>query len=103
MGQIRTSTDVRTKTAAEIIIQNIDFVNLGLGTGETVSTVVSTTVSPSGGGSDVLVDSTAVSGTKAQLTLSGGVAGTTYKVEAKVTTSGGQTLEGAGIIYVGTT
>lgn len=70
-----------------------------LGVGETLSTVTSVLVDKVT--SPVLaVSATAVAGTQCTFRLAGGLGGTKYKVTAIVTTSGGNTLEGEGVVQL---
>lgn len=91
------SDGILSKTPDEVVIKTVEFSGL-LDTGETVSAVASTTVTRQDGtaidGSDLTVDSSAASGTKAQLTLSAGRVDIDYNIVVRVTTSNSQTLEG---------
>lgn len=65
---------------------------------ETILTIVSVVATPA---SPVLtVGSSAISGQKVQVRLSGGTDGTTYKVTIKITTSNSNTIEGDGELQV---
>lgn len=96
--QIRTSTTVLYKTANEVCIKNFDFSDADVESDETVSSISSVTITPSG---ELVKDSESKSGQIVQLVLSAGTAGTTYKIVVKVVTSNSQTLELAGILTVG--
>lgn len=93
---VRTAREVIKKVPAEVIIRNLDFGDL-LSSGETVSTVSSSSVTPSG---ELSINSTSVSGSQVQFTLSAGTAGKRYKVFAEVSTSSSQTLDGAFFVEV---
>lgn len=95
---IRTASTVSKKTPDEVVLRDIDF-SSEMSTSETISSVVSTTVSPAG---ELAVDSTAISSQVVQLTLSGGEAGSDYSITVQVSTSASQTLEGVGRIVVRT-
>lgn len=90
MTSIRLSTVAVRKTPNETRKFDLSFASL-LATDETISSVSSTDVSPSG----LTVDSAAATGQVVQFTLSGGVAGTVYEVSVTVVSSNGQTLEGS--------
>lgn len=84
------------KQPSESRLYTMEFAAL-LGSGETLSTVVSVLVDKVT--SPVLaVSATAVSGTQLTFRLASGLAGTRYKVTGIVTTSAGNTIEGEGII-----
>lgn len=70
-----------------------------LGSGETLATVVSVVVDKITS-SPLVISSTAVAGSQCTFRLAGGLNGTKYKVTAIVTTSGGNTLEGEGIVQL---
>ena len=97
MADLKTAPERLGKTPNETVKKDMDFGNPDLASGETVDTVSSVTITPvtvpalTNGG-------TAISSPKVQITLSGGLAGNTYKIVIKVTTSLGQTLEGAGFM-----
>lgn len=64
--------------------------------GETVSSVVSVTATPSG----LTLSAGAVSGHRARVAISGGVADTTYTLRCVVATSGGSRLECSGLLRI---
>lgn len=87
-----------TKQPNESRLYTMEFSAL-LGSGETLSTVVSVaidkvTIPP------LTKADEAVSGTQLTFRLAGGKAGTKYKVTGLVTTSGANTIEGEGIVQV---
>ena len=94
---IRTAREVITKVPAEVIRRDVDFGDL-LFSGESLSTVGSSSVTPSG---ELAIDSTSISGSTVQVTLSAGVSGKRYKVFLQVTTSASQTLNGCVIVDMG--
>ena len=88
------------KQPSEVRTYTMNFGNL-MATGETISTIASVTSELRGGGSSNLVlASETISGQTVTLVISGGTHGRTYRVEIKITTSNGQTLEGDGILKV---
>lgn len=92
------STPTVIKQPSESRLYTMEFAAL-LGSGETLSTVVSVladrvTVPP------LTITATAVSGTTLTFRLASGLAGTRYKVTGIVTTSGGNTIEGEGIVQL---
>lgn len=96
---IKSAPQVFAKTPNEVVIKDFEFAGDELSTGETLSAVVSVTITPGG---SLTSSNHVVSGTRAQVTLSGGTDGVDYDVLAKVTTSLSQTLEGCGRIQVRT-
>ena len=95
------SLDIGTKVKqpAESRLYAIDFVNL-LATDDTLSSVTSVLANDESAETGITVGTGAISGTEVQFRLSGGNAGTTYKIECIAVTSGGDTLEGDGYIAV---
>jgi hypothetical protein len=90
---------ILSKTPAEVVIKNVDFAGTDLATGEELLTIESVAIARDDGeavvpGTDLTLDGSAISGTKAQLTLSKGVLGVGYQVLVTVTTDNGQTLQG---------
>jgi hypothetical protein len=84
------------KQPAESRLYSMDFAGL-LAQGETVTTVVSIVAAPTGltvGGSPV------ASGNRVSVQISGGAAGTEYKVTFVVNTSAGNIIEGEGLLQV---
>lgn len=65
--------------------------------GESITTVDSVTAVPSG---LTFVGPAVAAGTRAQQRISGGTDKVAYKVTIRVSTSGGNTLEGEGILQV---
>jgi hypothetical protein len=86
------------KQPAESRLYSMDFRHL-MTSAETISTIASTTVSPTTL-SPLLIASSAISGQKVQLRLTGGLDGTEYKVTVRITTSSSNTLEGEGDLEV---
>jgi len=97
MAGVKTANQVFRKTPDEVVKKNFEFSGVDLATGETISSVVSTTVTPTGA---LTATSPVISGTKVQYTLSAGTLNGDYEVKTMVTTSLGQTLDGCGIIEV---
>lgn len=93
---INTSPDVMSKDPAEERIYDMEFQEKLSGT-ETIASIDSSSVSPAGG---LSIDSLAISGTRVQVRVSGGVAGTNYTVGIWAISSLGQKLEGEGVIEV---
>lgn len=95
---LRVAPGVHLHTPAEVTAFDVSYVD-GLGAGETLVTVSSTAVieddAPGLGAPLLVVDSATASSPVVNVIVSGGVAGATYFVNVKVTTSLGQTLEGA--------
>jgi hypothetical protein len=86
------------KQPGEDRLYSMDFASM-LGVGETVVTVDSVTALPDDG--EISLDGAAIAlGTEAQQRISGGAAGTTYKVTFVVTTSADNVLEGEGNLQV---
>lgn len=92
------SVPTAIKQPSESRLFTMEFAAL-LGTGESLSTVVTVVVDkvtvPV-----LVVSNTAVSGSTLTFRLAAGLGGTRYKVTGIVTTSAGNTLEGEGIIQV---
>lgn len=86
------------KQPSESRLYTMEFAAL-LGSGETLSTVVSVTVdkvtTPA-----LVTSGQVVSGSQLQFRLAGGLNGTKYKVTGVVTTSASNTLEGEGIVQL---
>ena len=92
----KTAPEILHKTANETVVKVFDFANKDLEDGEEISTVISTTISPTG----VTVSATGYDDQEVSLTLTGGTAGTAYTITTKILTTSGQTLEGVGILIV---
>ena len=95
---LRLATGVHNHTPNEVTVFSMSFVNL-LGTGESISSVVSSSVLDEGSPS-LAIDSTQIVGQTVVVSVSAGVAGENYFVVVKVTTNLGQTLEGAVQVFV---
>jgi hypothetical protein len=82
-----------TKTPAERKRYSLDYTDW-LDTGETISTATFS-VTPTTGATPLIVDASSIDpgGKQVVFFVNNGVDGTTYEVEALVTTSGGQTKE----------
>lgn len=93
----RTAPETIPKTPAEVVKKDFLFPAEDFATGEIISSVVGVTYSPAG---ELGNSASAISGQRVQLTLTGGVADTTYTITVKVSTSLGQTLEVAGKMEV---
>ena len=91
-----TSKNVIPKQPTEIINVSMDFSGW-LGTGVTLSSPTESHIPNDG---DLSIASLAVVGQTVVMTLSGGVSGTTYRVQITVDTSDGQTLVGDGSLKV---
>jgi len=79
-----------TKTPIEVKDIHFDYAGDDLATGETMSSVDSSSVDPVG---ELVIDSTATSGTIVQATVSAGVSGSDYTVTVLGVTSNGQKLQ----------
>ncbi len=94
---IRLASGEARHTPAEKTAFSITFVN-GLGAGESISTLDASGVidddQPSLGAA-IAIDSTQIASPLVSFVISGGTAGATYMVTARITTNLGQTLEGA--------
>lgn len=90
------STPSLIKQPAESRLYTMDFSGL-LGQGETIAGVTSVTATPSG---LTLSGGPTFSGVFANQRIAGGTSGQKYTVTFLVTTSGGNTLEGEGILQV---
>lgn len=95
MPNVKEAPELIYTTPVEVRIVDFEFDGDDLGSGETLSTIGTPDVSPAG---ELTAGSETVSGTRAQVTIQGGVAGKRYRVTAEVTTSAGQTLRGSGIV-----
>lgn len=96
---IRISPEVITKTPEEVLRKPMSFVGNDLPTGETIASVDSVTVVPTGDPNDLLAPGVPA-GTSIILTLSKGRAAVDYFAIALVTTSAGQKLQQVGRIRV---
>lgn len=83
------------KQPSESLLYDMDFVGR-MEDDVTLTAVVSVTGAPTG----LTIGSASYSGTRAQFRISGGTAGTKYKLTVVVTTSDGNTLEGEGNLFV---
>lgn len=83
------------KQPAESLDYYIDFTNL-LASGDSLSSINTVTGTPTG----LTIASTAISGTKVSMQISGGTDGTIYLVEANVDTTLGNTHEDGGYLFV---
>lgn len=92
------ATPTVIKQPSESRLYTMEFAAL-LGSGETLSSVVSVNVDKTTA-SPLLISGQAVNGTALTFRLTGGLAGTRYKVTGIVTTSGGNTIEGEGIVQL---
>jgi hypothetical protein len=88
--------DSRVKQPSESRLYNMDFDELLEETGETIATVESIVASKTG----LTLGPPAISGSKVQFRISGGMANNSYIITVKVTTSLGNTLEGEGLLKV---
>ncbi len=80
--------EILTKQPSESRLYDIDFAPL-LATSDTVSAVSSVIESPSG----LTIGAASISSPLIQFRVSGGADGVLYQITAKVTTTGGDTLE----------
>lgn len=88
------------KQASEIRTYSMDFSNL-MASDETIATISSVSSELRGGGtSDLTLSSETISGQTVEVTISGGTKAKTYRIEIIITTSGGQTLEGDGLLRI---
>ena len=79
-------------------VRFVDFKFNGLASGETISSVSSTTVEPTG---ELTATNTSTSDNTVQYQIESGVSGRMYLVTIVVTTSTGQTLKACGKVQVG--
>ena len=97
---IRLADGRHLHTPNEVTAFSITFVN-GLSSGEAIATLDVAEVinddQPSLG-SPIVIDSTQISSPLINFVISGGTAGATYMVTAKITTNLGQELEGAALV-----
>ena len=95
---IRTATERHDKTPNEVKVFNFDFSEHFVSP-ELIASISAQTVAPSG---EVVIDSSSFSLTAptAQVVLSGGVSGTSYRVTLRVVTTENQTISGVGIVRV---
>ena len=100
----RRAFGILQKTPTNEIIQPIDFSD-DLGEGETIATFDSVAVveGDAGGTPHLVVAKNGISedGTLVQVTITEGVAGNSYRVIARVTTTNSQKLSISGPVYVG--
>lgn len=89
------AADTCVKQPSESRGYSINFVNL-LASGDSLASVISVSASPAG----LTLGSASTSGTSVQFTISGGAAGVSYRIEAIVTTTLGETIEGDGVLVV---
>jgi hypothetical protein len=88
------------KQAAEKRQYAMNFANL-MATAETISSISSVTSELRGEGTtDLTISSTAISGQTVVMWIAGGTKAHAYRIEVIITTSGGQILEGDGILKV---
>lgn len=99
MAGILTSSTVIFKQPSEVLNLSMDFSAWLLTTSIILSSPTISIELLGGGTSDVVIDSSGISGQTVTMTLSGGTAGR-HRVEVGVTASDGQTLEGDGILKV---
>lgn len=90
-----TAPQILEKQPGETVIVAMDFTEL-LQEGETLASVVSVSVDPSG----LTLGSASISGNRVLFTVSGGTTGYTHRFEVIVTTSNAQTLEADGKMLV---
>lgn len=95
MSQDRDPTTRLIKQPSESILYTTSFANL-LNPGETISSVVSVTASPTG----LTISNEGNSGTKVTFRAAGGTAGVVYRIAILVTTSAGNTREGDGLLEI---
>ena len=88
--------DVLIKRTIEDRIYDMDFSKI-LRSGETISTVQSLTVSPSG----LVIGVASISGQKIQFRVSSGTDGIRYLIIAKILSSGGDIISGEGFLNIG--
>ena len=87
------------KQASEIRQFSMDFSNV-MDTSETIATKVVSSELRGMGTTDLTISSISISGQTIVMTISGGTRAQTYRVEVIITTSGGQTLEGDGLLRI---
>lgn len=92
-AQTSLAQEIVTKTPAEAELVDFIFTD-DLATGETISSPVVTV--PAG----ITAGTPTISGTKVQVLVSSGTAGTIYRLKCQVSTSGGRTVQSYGDVYV---
>lgn len=93
---------VLTKQPWEDLVFDMEF-KRRLRAGVTLASIDSVVVTNQGkvaGSSDVTDSGPAVSGTRAQVTFTGGTDGENYKITVRAITSAGKKVEGDGMLYV---
>jgi hypothetical protein len=99
---IKTAREILGKTPDETARKAFDFAGDDLSVGEVISTVNSTSATPTGDANDLIVSGGAITGaTTINVTLTKGRVGFTYAVHVKITTNFGQVLEACGRIRIG--
>jgi len=88
------------KQAGERLTFTMDFANL-LASDETITVINSITSELRGGGtSNLVITSGTISGQTITMIISGGTRAKTYRVEVTITSSGGSTIEGDGLLRI---
>lgn len=87
------------KQASEIRTYSMDFANL-MASDETISTKSVTSELRGGGITDLTITSETISGQIITMVIAGGTKANTYRIEVIITTSGGSTLEGDGLLKI---
>ena len=98
------ANETAEKTAAERRLFSMDFSGK-MSTGETIESSspapVATSVTMCGGTSDLTIETPLIINSQAiEMWITGGTAGSRYKVTVTITTSTGQIIEGTGILKV---
>jgi len=88
------------KQSSEILTFVMDFSNV-LASDETITTIVSVLSELRGGGtSNLTVSSGTIVGKTVSMVISGGTRAQTYRIEVIITSSGGSTIEGDGLLKI---
>ena len=87
------------KQPGEARYYSMDFSNLMV-TGETIQAQTVVSELRGGGTSDLTINNTSISGQTVIMKIAGGTDRHVYRVQATITTSGDQTLQGDGILKI---
>lgn len=95
-----TAPQLLSKQPSEKRKYSMSFANL-MDSDETISSITSVTSEKRGeGSSDLVITNTAINGQTIEMWIEGGTNRKTYRIEVKISTSGGQELEGDGMLKV---
>ena len=100
-GDIKTAPEIVDKAPGEEITRTMEFTNSGLASGESIASISSVDVAPTGAG-HLNISAQAFSGTQVQLTMDQGVVNTLYEITVTVVTDATtpQTVIGVGRVRV---